>query len=66
MPRLWHQTKFNPARSGLDRKAPSQGSTRETEDYQVNLGSVSVLELALKPDLTPTNAFATLASWRMM
>jgi hypothetical protein len=43
-----------------------QGSTRETEDYQVNLDSVSVLELALKPDLTPANAFATLASWRMM
>jgi hypothetical protein len=41
-----------------------QGSTRETEDYQVNLDSVSVLELALKPDLTPANAFATLASWR--
>ena len=43
-----------------------QGSTGETEDYQVNLDSVSVLELALKPDLTPANAFATLASWRMM
>jgi hypothetical protein len=43
-----------------------QGSTSETEDYQVNLDSVSVLELALKPDLTPANACATLASWRMM
>jgi hypothetical protein len=29
-----------------------QGSTTEIEDYQVNLDSVSVLELALKPDLT--------------
>jgi hypothetical protein len=39
------------------------GSTREVEDYQVDLDSVSVLELALKPDLTPGNAFATLAKW---
>jgi hypothetical protein len=43
-----------------------QGSTSEIEDYQVNLDSVSVLELALKPDLTPANAFATLASRRMI
>jgi len=42
-----------------------QGSTSEIEDYRVNLDSVSVLELALKPDLTPANACATLASWRM-
>ena len=43
-----------------------EGSTSEIEDYQVNLDSVSVLELGLKPDLTPANAFATLASWCMM
>ncbi len=43
-----------------------QGSTSEIEDYQVNLDGVSVLELALKPDLTPANACATLARWRMM
>lgn len=42
-----------------------QGSTSEVEDYQVDLDSVSVLELALKPDLTPDNAFATLAAWRV-
>jgi hypothetical protein len=42
-----------------------QGSTSEIEDYQVKLDSVAVLELALKPDLTPTNACATLAGWRM-
>ena len=42
------------------------GSTNEVEDYQVNLDSVSVLELALKPDLTPGNAFATLAKWRVV
>ena len=43
-----------------------QGSTTEIEDYQVNLDSVSVLELVLKPELTPANACATLASWRMV
>ena len=42
-----------------------QGSTSEFEDYQVDLDGVSVLELALKPDLTPNNAFATLAAWRV-
>ena len=42
-----------------------QGSTSEVEDYQVNLDGVSILELALKPDLTPENAFATLAAWRV-
>jgi uncharacterized protein (DUF736 family) len=42
-----------------------QGSTSEVEDYQVNLDSVSILELALKPDLTPATAFATLAAWRL-
>jgi hypothetical protein len=42
-----------------------QGSTSELEDYQVDLDSVSVLELALKPDLTPDKAFATLALWRV-
>jgi hypothetical protein len=42
-----------------------QGSTSEVEDYQVNLDGVSILELALKPDLTPENAVATLAAWRV-
>jgi hypothetical protein len=44
----------------------AQGSTSEVEDYQVDLDSVSVLELSLKPDLTPGNAFATLAKWRVI
>jgi len=43
-----------------------QGSTTEIEDYQVNLDTVSILELAIKPDLTPDNAFATLTRWRMI
>jgi uncharacterized protein (DUF736 family) len=42
-----------------------QGSTSEIEDYQVNLDSVSILELTLKPDLTPETAIATLAAWRI-
>ena len=41
------------------------GSTREVEDYQVNLDSVSVLELMLKPDLQPDRALASLAAWRI-
>jgi hypothetical protein len=42
-----------------------QGSTSELEDYQVNLSGISVLELALKPDLTPGNAFGSLVRWRV-
>jgi hypothetical protein len=42
-----------------------RGSTSEVEDYQTDLDNVSVLELALRPDLTPGNAFATLAQWRV-
>jgi hypothetical protein len=42
-----------------------QGSTSEIEDYQVQLKHLSVLELTLKPDLTPDNAFATLARCRV-
>jgi hypothetical protein len=42
-----------------------EGSTREVEDYRVNLSQVAVLELALKPDLAPGNALATLARWNV-
>jgi len=42
------------------------GSTSEVEDYQIDLDSVRVLELALKPDLTPGKALATLAKWRVI
>jgi hypothetical protein len=42
-----------------------QGSTREVEDYQVDLDGMWVLELTLKPDLMPSSAFATLAAWRV-
>jgi hypothetical protein len=41
------------------------GSTTEVEDYFVNLDSVSVLELALRPDLGGRDVVATLASFRL-
>ena len=41
------------------------GSTSEFEDYEVSLEGVSVLELAIKPDLTRVEASATLAAWRV-
>jgi hypothetical protein len=41
------------------------GSTSEVEDYQVNLHDVSVLELAIKPDLGRSEVPATLAMWRV-
>lgn len=41
------------------------GSTTETEVYAVDLNGVSVLELAIRPDLHRPDAVATLASWRV-
>ncbi|HEX4170639.1 MAG TPA: hypothetical protein VHZ55_34695 [Bryobacteraceae bacterium] len=41
------------------------GSTTEREDYAVDLPSVSVLELAIRPDLGGREAVASLASWRL-
>src|ERR1700687_4150616 len=41
------------------------GSTSEAEDYQVSLDDVSVLELAIKPDISRHEASATLAMWRL-
>jgi hypothetical protein len=41
------------------------GSTTEIEDYVVHLDAVSVLELAIQPDLSRRDAVATLASWRV-
>jgi hypothetical protein len=38
-----------------------QGSTRQVEDYQVQLENLSTFELTIKPDLTPNHAFASLA-----
>lgn len=41
------------------------GSTTEIELYLVHLDAVSVLELAIRPDLRRQEAVATLASWRV-
>ena len=41
------------------------GSTSEVEDYEVSLEDVSVLELAIIPDITRRTALASLAAWRI-
>ena len=41
------------------------GSTTEIEQYVIDLDAVSVLELAIRPDLHRPEAVATLASWRV-
>jgi hypothetical protein len=41
------------------------GSTSEVEEYQTNLDGVTVLELAIQPDLQGGDARATLAEWRI-
>jgi hypothetical protein len=38
----------------------------KSKTIKVNLDTVSILELAIKPDLTPDTAFATLTRWRMI
>ena len=42
-----------------------QGSTREGEDYQVNLDGVAALELVIKPNLDGIHGVASLARWRV-
>ena len=41
------------------------GSEIESEDYQVDLKAVSILELTIDPDLGKREAVATLADWRL-
>ncbi len=41
------------------------GSTTEMEDYTIDLEDVSVLELAIRPDLSRREAVASLAVWRL-
>jgi hypothetical protein len=42
-----------------------RGSTYEVEDYRVQLEKVSALELTLTPSLESSDAYATLAAWRV-
>jgi hypothetical protein len=41
------------------------GSTREVEDYKVDLSNVSALELSIEPDITSGNAGASLTELRL-
>ena len=41
------------------------GGTMEIEHYVVDLDAVSVLKLAIRPDLHRQEAVATLISWRV-
>ena len=41
------------------------GSTRQEENYTVDLGGVYILQLSIKPDLEPGRAVASLARWRV-
>ena len=42
-----------------------QGSTSETEDYQVELPAVTVLELSINPDISGKDALASLELLRL-
>ena len=41
----------------------SRAATAEIEDYRVNLEGVTVLELAIQPDISRKDGIATLSSW---
>jgi hypothetical protein len=41
------------------------GSSTEIENYQVDLAQVTVLELAIKPDISGGMALASLIAWRV-
>jgi hypothetical protein len=64
--------RWAPAADGSTREIVRQqwnfsptGSTTEIEDYVVDLDGVSVLELAIQPDVNRRDPVATLASWRL-
>jgi hypothetical protein len=42
-----------------------EGSTSETDDYQVELLAVTALELDISPDISGGNTPASLAQWRL-
>jgi hypothetical protein len=42
-----------------------RGSTLEVEDYSVHLRGVTVLELTIMPDKSGSEAFASVAQWRL-
>jgi len=42
-----------------------EGASSQIEDYQVELPAVSILELAINPEITEGNAFASLKEFRL-
>ena len=42
-----------------------QGATRQTEDHNVELNGVTMLELSIVPDISRADAPASLAQWRL-
>ncbi|WP_372882868.1 hypothetical protein [Psychromonas sp.] len=42
-----------------------EGSTSEIENYQVDLSGVTILELSINPDISGTNALASLKELRL-
>jgi hypothetical protein len=63
----WYSAEGGPAKEIVRQQwnfNPS-GSVIETEDYAVNLDGVSVLELAITPDISRRAAVASLTEWRM-
>jgi hypothetical protein len=42
-----------------------EGSICESENYEVNLNAVSVLELSIDPDRGAGEAYATLSAWHL-
>jgi hypothetical protein len=42
-----------------------RGATRETEDHQVDLSGVTVLELSIVPDISGGSAYASVAQLRL-
>ena len=42
-----------------------RGATRQTEDYQVELQGVTILELNIIPDISGGEALASLKEWRL-
>ncbi len=42
-----------------------EGATREVENYQVDLSTVTILELSINPDISERNTFASLKELRL-
>jgi hypothetical protein len=63
----WSPTRVGPAKEIVRQQwnFSAAGATTEIEDYAIDLDSVSVLELAIQPDLGGRDAVATLAVWRL-